>query len=171
MSKAFYNKCCKLGDYISFIQPISMLNNTTSMYQFDLIHSEDLGRCVYTDRELHCCLNIYRRPLNGELNKPKKLKLQDVRIVEYRRGRHSADYIEPNYDYGFCSFGSVGIETEYVGQYASELYLYINPKFKDSVIECLEYNKLNEYVKSVSTKRLSIQGLCRYLLDNVEGLS
>jgi hypothetical protein len=37
MSVKFYKKSIQLGDYISFIQPISQLNNTNSMYEFDLI--------------------------------------------------------------------------------------------------------------------------------------
>ena len=40
----FYNKACELGDYISFILPISQLNNTNMLYKFDLVYSEDLGK-------------------------------------------------------------------------------------------------------------------------------
>ena len=65
MAQKFYEKSVEIADYIAFILPISQLNNTQSMYKFDLIHSEDLGKRVYTDRELHCCFNIYKRPNNG----------------------------------------------------------------------------------------------------------
>jgi hypothetical protein len=39
----FYNKSVMLGDYISFILPVSQLDNTVKLHKFDLIHSEDLG--------------------------------------------------------------------------------------------------------------------------------
>lgn len=62
LSRRFYNKAVGTADYIAFIQPISQLGNTNSMYYFDLIKSVDLGKTIYTDRELHCCFNIYKRP-------------------------------------------------------------------------------------------------------------
>ena len=61
----FYDKCCDCGDYIAFILPISCYKNDIKLYKFDLIYSEDLGLRYYTDRELHCCFNIYRRPTSG----------------------------------------------------------------------------------------------------------
>jgi hypothetical protein len=70
MSRAFYKKSIKIADYIAFIQPISQLNNTHSMYEFDLIYSEDLNIVSYSDVKLHCCFNIYKRPLNGLNKKP-----------------------------------------------------------------------------------------------------
>ena len=62
LSRKFYNKAVGVADYIVFIQPISQLNNTNSMYYFDLIKSVDLGKTFFTDRYLHCCLNVYKRP-------------------------------------------------------------------------------------------------------------
>jgi hypothetical protein len=46
LAKKFYKKAITLGDYIAFILPISQLNNTQSMYEFDLVHSEDLGELI-----------------------------------------------------------------------------------------------------------------------------
>lgn len=64
----FYKHCIKFGDYVAFILPISQLNNNMYMYEFDLIYSEDLGELPYSDRLVHCCFNIYKRPIKG-LNK------------------------------------------------------------------------------------------------------
>lgn len=61
--KSFYNKAVLLSDYISFILPISQINNTQYLYKFDLVYSEDLGEQIYSDVSLHCCFNIYKRPL------------------------------------------------------------------------------------------------------------
>lgn len=71
LAKAFCNKAFELGDFVAFILPISQLNNTQSIYKFDLIYSEDLGRQDYSGRKIHCCFNIYKRP-DGELNKIRK---------------------------------------------------------------------------------------------------
>lgn len=65
LSRKFYNKGVGIADYLCFIQPISQLDNTNSMYYFDLIKSVDLGKTPYSGRMLHCCFNIYRRPLKS----------------------------------------------------------------------------------------------------------
>lgn len=62
LSRKFYNKAVGVADYIAFIQPISQLDNINSMYYFDLVKSVDLGKTFFTDRYLHTCFNIYRRP-------------------------------------------------------------------------------------------------------------
>lgn len=80
MAQKFFKKSVEIADYIAFILPISQLNNTKSMYEFDLIYSEDLGIQYYTDRDLHCCFNIYVRPKSGELNKKPSTKLNDITI-------------------------------------------------------------------------------------------
>jgi hypothetical protein len=63
------------GDYVAFILPISCYNNDIKLYKFDLIYSEDLGLAHYTDRDLHCCFNIYQRPKSGKLNSKPYIKI------------------------------------------------------------------------------------------------
>ena len=97
LSVRFYKKSIQMCDYIVFILPISQLNNNQQMYEFDLIHSEDLGLKQYSDRIIHCCFNIYKRPINGLNNKP-NYKLLDIEVLEYRR---NGTYKKPNqYDFG-----------------------------------------------------------------------
>ena len=60
--RRFYNKSIEFSDYICFIGGIKLLNNSTQNYKFDLIYSEDLGMMEYSGVNLHCCLNIYKRP-------------------------------------------------------------------------------------------------------------
>lgn len=62
LSRKFYNKSVGVADYICSIQPISQLDNTNSMYYFDLVKSVDLGKTFFTDRYLHCCFQIWVRP-------------------------------------------------------------------------------------------------------------
>ena len=72
LAKKFYKKSIEVGDYISFILPISQLNNTEFMYEFNLLYSEDLGELTFSgNRKVKCCLNIYVRPEKG-LNKKYK---------------------------------------------------------------------------------------------------
>ena len=51
LAQKFFKKSVEIADYIAFILPISQLNNTRSMYEFDLVYSEDLGIQHYTDRD------------------------------------------------------------------------------------------------------------------------
>lgn len=43
LARAFYRKCVTDGDYIAFILLISQLDNSSSLFEFDLVYSEDLG--------------------------------------------------------------------------------------------------------------------------------
>ena len=78
LATQFIKKSYRISDYIAFILPLSQYNNNYQFYEFDLIHSEDLGVQQYTDRKLHCCFNIYKRPNNGYLNKRKKYNFTDL---------------------------------------------------------------------------------------------
>ncbi len=69
LASKFIKKCYLISDYISFILPISQLNNNYKFYEFDLIHSEDLGEQLYTDRLVRCCLNVYKRPKMGSIGR------------------------------------------------------------------------------------------------------
>ena len=171
LSVKFYKKCCEIGDYIAFIQPISQLNNNLQMYEFDLIYSEDLGIIQYSDRKLHCCFNIYKRPKNGILNEKPDYTLKDITIKEYRR---NGSYKKPEgYDYAICNWGngSLGKVPEYVGQYAQEAYFYCHKsEFTEQMKQLLEFNTIREYVNSISAKRISVMRLYKYLKDNIKGI-
>lgn len=104
LAKDFYKKCCYEGDYIAFILPISQLNNIQSLYQFDLVKSIDLGPRLYTDRKIHCCFNIYKRPTDGFLNKKEsKGKLKFLKIVR-QDSKAFCDFTD--YDIRFCYWGN-----------------------------------------------------------------
>ena len=143
----FYKKSIQLGDYISFIMPVSFKDNIKQVVDFNLIYSEDLGLRQYSDRYIHCCLNIYKRPNNG-LNKRNvnKIKLKDLEIIEIRMGNKKCD----KYDYAICSWGSVGkeITKPNTKQYAKEFYFKIhNEKYKTQIINLL---KVTDWVKEYS---------------------
>ena len=147
MAQKFFKKSIEIADYISFILPISQLNNTQSFYEFDLIHSEDLGEHIYTDHKLHCCLNIYRRPLNKELNKKPSVKLKDITIIR----QDSKNYKESDYDIRMCYWGdgTAGKILTNNEHYSAEYKIKIhNDKLKNKIIDVLNninwHNELNK---------------------------
>lgn len=136
LAQKFYKKSVEIADYIAFILPIGQLNNTNSLYQFDLIHSEDLGKQWYTDRELHCCFNIYKRPDNG-LNKKKRSKLKDVTII--RQDSKKFQDVD-DFDLRMCYWGdgSAGKILKDGEHYSAEYKIIVNnPDVKDDVIKVL----------------------------------
>ena len=80
LAKAFCNKSFEIAEYVSFILPISQLKNTQTIYKYDLIHSEDLGKQNYSGIDVHCCFNIYKRPASGKFNNIQRFR--DSEIIE-----------------------------------------------------------------------------------------
>ena len=105
------------------------------MYEFDLVYSEDLGKKEYSGIQLHCCLNIYKRPING-LNKRKVNKLKDISI--YRQD--SKGYNDKDYDIRMCYWGnsSAGKILTNNEHYSAEYKIKINNiNLKNKIIEVL----------------------------------
>lgn len=177
LSVKFFHKAASIGDFVAFILPISQLDNNLQMYQFDLIYSEDLGLVKYSDRELHCCFNVFKRPKDG-LNPKPNYRLKDITILELRRlgkvyDKKQNPEIRPGFDYCMANFGdgNTGKVPQYIGQYCQEVYFYCHKKeFLPRMLELLEYNTIRNYIKSVSMKRISVMRLYKYLKDNIEGI-
>ena len=170
----FFHKSIELGDYISFIQPISQLNNNQQMYKFDLIHSEDLGLQIYTDRELHCCFNIYRRPYNGILNKKKDYKLKDVTLKQSRkRGGVVPTNININdYDIAVCirGNGSAGKVCKSLDEYNDILLVKChNDHLRNDVVEAME-NIRSYFINSISSLNITSWQVYKYLKEQIPEL-
>lgn len=153
MAQKFYKKSIELGDYIGFILPISQLNNTRSLFEFDLIHSEDLGVQDYSGVMLHCVFNVYKRPLLG-LNKKPKSKLKEIQI--YRQDRKGYDDLE--YDVRMCYWGngSMGkILYDNDKKYAGEYKIIVgNIENRDEIIEFIKGFDWNSYTSGIAMKKL-----------------
>ena len=134
LAQKFYKKSVQLGDYIAFILPISQLNNTRSMFEFDLIYSEDLEKKDYSGVQLHCCFNIYKRNPNG-LNKPIKNKLKDITIIR----QDSKGYEDKEFDIRMCYWGaSAGRILKDIESYSAEYKIQIhNKKLKAKIKDVL----------------------------------
>ena len=95
LARSFWKKCIKKGDYVAWILPISQYRNSPSLYEFDLIYSEDLGNVMFSGcKPVRCCFNIYRRPKTS-LN---KARTNDLKTVKFMRS-DSKNY--PSFDYDF----------------------------------------------------------------------
>ena len=170
LSVKFYKKAIKECDYISFIQSISQLNNNQQMYEFDLIYSEDLGLKEYSGVKLHCCLNIYKRPLSNKLNKKPNYKLKDVKLIEVRkRNNKLTKQINYNdYDIGICNAGSVGSITKYVGQYVNEIYIKVlNEKYKNKVLKLIKETNWKELLNNISKPYITVTNLYKYIKEQI----
>ena len=170
LSVRFYKKSIQVSDYISFILPISQLNNNQQMYEFDLLHSEDLGKKLYSEKEIHCCLNIYRRNING-LNKKPQYKLKDITIKEFRSKKASIENNE-QFDIRICFWGcSIGNECEYKGQYSHEMGININnAKYKDKVLKLLRTTDWKLIYNHVATPALYQWQIYKYLKEQIPEL-
>lgn len=51
--KKFFHQACGLAQVIAWVLPINALNNKSSLYQFDLVHSVDLGVDSYSGVDVH----------------------------------------------------------------------------------------------------------------------
>ena len=135
LATKFYNKSVEIGDYISFILPISQLNNTNSMYKFNLLYSEDLGELTFSrNRKVHCCLNIYVRPKNG-LNKRRTSKLKDLEIAR----NDSKKYKDFDFDIRLCGWGASAGKILSEGEiYSAEYKIKIhNDDLREKIIDVL----------------------------------
>jgi len=162
LAQKFYKKSIEIADYIVFILPISQLNNTQSMYEFDLIYSEDLGLKNYSGRELHCCLNIYKRNPNG-LNKSKKIKLKDIKIIR----QDSKEYNDVlDYDLRMCYWGngSAGKILKENEHYSAEYKIIINNKnIKDEIIKVLKKTDWKKELNKIAMLKIQQFHICNLL--------
>lgn len=174
MSNRFAKKSFKIADYVSFILPICQLNNREELYEFDLIHSEDLGVRLYSDRKVHCCLNIYRRPVNGKLyKKEKQFNLKDITMKEVRKSRNQYLSKEFDYDIGICKWGSVGkiIEKGKEGTYHQELYIRCNnDDLRERVVETIKNIDWEKFVVSEKSPTISQWMVRKYLKEQIPEL-
>ncbi len=139
LARKFCNKSFEIADYVAFILPISQMNNTQSIYKFNLIHSENLGEVEFTDRKIHVCFNIYKRPNNGEFNDKinYKNKCKSITIKEVRNNNKDIK----DYDVGICAWGSIG-ELCQPKEYAKSFFIKIDDEdnFDDIKQDILDAN-------------------------------
>lgn len=166
LAQKFYKKSIEIADYIAFILPISQYKNTSSMYEFDLVYSEDLGINRYTDRDLHCCFNIYKRPNDGILNKKPVAKLNDITI--YRQD--SNGYKEKDFDIRMCYWGdgTAGKLLHDGEHYSAEYKIKINnTELKLKIIDVLSNFDWKGYLNCIAMRKIQQFHIIDILKDNI----
>ena len=151
----FFKKAVSLGDYVSFILPISQLDNPISLFEFELIYSEDLGMQYYTDRKLHCCLNIYKRSADGQLRKKPNFRMKDMTILrETVKGYNEfKDYDLRMVYWGSGCAGKIlkHDDKRYAGEYKIIIH---NQKIKERIIEILSNTDWKKELKVIAMLRI-----------------
>lgn len=169
LSNRFCKKSFKNSDFVAMILPICQLNNSIELYEFNLIYSEDLGIKQYSNRNIHCCFNIYKRPENG-LNKKTNYKLKDIEIKECRKSRNQFLPKEFDYDIGFCKWGSVGKEITKgnEGKYQQEMYIKCyNNQFRNKVVDIIRNNNWNDFILSNNSPTVSQWQIYKYIKEQI----
>jgi len=165
--RKFYNKSVELADYIVFIGGIKLLNNTNQNYKFDLIYSEDLGLKDYSDVNLHCSLNIYKKPRNG-LNKRKSNKLKDITL--YREDQKGYNNIVE--DFKICRMGDIWKLIFKGDKNLRNFKVIINNKtHQDKIINTFS-NKYSSKLKDkcISTPYIVKEDIYKYLKEQIPEL-
>lgn len=163
----FFKKSVDIGDYIAFILPISQYNNNNSMFEFDLVYSEDLGMLKYSDRTLHCCFNIYRRPVSGVLNKKPKLTTNAITI----KRQDAKGYDDAPFDIRICYWGTIGKILKEDEHYSAEYKIVINNKEKyDEIYNFITSFDWRGYVTCVAMAKLQQFHIIRALKENIQDL-
>ena len=166
--RKFYNKSVDLGDYIVFVGGIKLLNNTNQNYKFDLIHSEDLGINKYSGIELNCCLNIYKRPNNGKLNKRITNKLKDITLYrEDQKGYHDV-----NEDFMICRMGDIWKLIFRGDKILRNFKVIVNNKaLASEIIKSLdEKYKGKNFDKTISTPYIVKEDIYKYLKERINDI-
>lgn len=169
LAQKFFKKSVQFGDYISFILPISQLNNKESLFEFDLVYSEDLGKLNFSDRKLHCAFNIYKRPDNG-LNKKNNIKLKDIVIV--RQDSKGYDNFESDIRMCYWGNGSAGKiltgDEKYSGEYKIKI---LNESVKTEVIKVLnevDWKKELNFIAMLRIKQYHIMEILKKYIPQIK---
>ena len=172
LTVAFYKKSVAIAEYIAFILPISQYNNDIKLYEYDLLYSENLGKKQYSDRIVHCCFNIYKKPING-LNQRPNYHLKDVEIKESiinqnPKRQKIVNQNDFNYDIRICGWGAIGKQVDYPNQYVKEFCIKINNiKLKDRIIELILNTKWAEIYPMTATPNLCQWQVYKYIKEQI----
>lgn len=156
------------SDYVSFIQPISQLNQNRTMKDTELVYSEDLGTLQYSGRNVHCCLNIYHKCKDGH-----KQNFDIPGIIEcrhiFRSGKyqHSDDILNYPWDFRVSAWGSIHLlspdET-----CPNEVVFKAEDSIKDWLEKKLKECNYQELLSCVSTPNLPAWRLRKWLKEEYD---
>lgn len=165
VAQKFWKKCIYAGDYVAWILPISQLDNNASMYEFDLIYSEDLGDVTFSGcKPVKCCFNIYKRPSCG-MNKKEST---DLKSVAFMRSDSKA-YKDFDYDFRMNCWG--GRAGKILSEDEPDLAMVykikvLKPELKERIKQILETTDWEKARPSVSCKKVQKTIIVKVLKQN-----
>jgi hypothetical protein len=181
LSKSFANKGFEIGEYVCSILPISQLKNTQSIYKFDLIYSEDLKSQIYSNIKIHCCFNIYKKPIGGFNKKEnyKNDKIIEIReVIKNKNPKRNKELGNFKWDLRLLAWG-VATNNRGVGSilneddklYAKEFYVKINDeKNKEEIINIFKTTKWEEIYPQTATPNLLQWQVYKHLKEQIPEL-
>lgn len=160
----FIKKSINHSDYVSFIQPISQLNNDRTS-GVDLIYSEDLGTVNYSGKPIHCCLNIYKKNLEH-----RREKIAIPGIIECRhifrtgKAKHRDEIISSNWTFRVAAWGRVRLlrDDEIC---TNEVVILCEDSSKHWVEQALKECNYSDLISCVSSPNLTSWRLKKYLYN------
>jgi hypothetical protein len=181
LSKSFANKSFEIAEYVATILPISQLNNNQSIYKYDLIYSEDLKPKEYSGIKVHCCFNIYKKPIDKRYND--KVNYKDDKIIEIReireviknnnpkRNRELGDF---EHDMKILAWGTatnnrdIGCLLSDTESYAKTFYIKIKDKVNyDKIYNLILNAKWREIYPMTATPNLLQWQVYKYLKEQM----
>ncbi len=171
IGRQFIKKGLSCGDFVAFILPISQYKNKYLFNDCELLYTEDLGKQKYTDRDIHCCFNIYKRNV-GIIN---DFKLKDVYLYDHIKNKNpkrNKPYKDNNYDFRICAWGaSTGRILEESENYVKEIGFYVKEPWKEIVYDKIKNNNLQEYYAMTSTPVLGLWHVYNFLKTEIDGIN
>lgn len=168
LSVQFVKNSLLHSDYISFIQPISQLNQNRTMKDTELLYSEDLGNCQYSGRTVHCCLNIYHFCKDGHKQNFDIPGILECRHI-FRSGKyqHSDDILNYPWDFRVSAWGGIHLlgpdET-----CPNEVVFRVDDSIRDWLEKKLKECDYQALLSCVSTPNLPAWRLRKWLKEEYE---
>ena len=166
LSVQFVKKAMALGDYCSFIQPISQLNQNRTMKDTELLYSEDLGTIEYSGRAVHCCLNIYHKCIDGHKQDFTVPGIIECRHI-FRTGKYKHDDVILNkkWDFRVAAWGSIRLLADDETCPNEVVFLVEDDTTRAWLKEKLQNCNYSSLLSCVSSPNLPAWRLMKYLKE------
>lgn len=156
------------SDYISFIQPISQLNQNRTMKDTELLFSEDLGKMNYNNKPVHCCLNIYHKCVNGHRQDFSIPGILECRHI-FRSGKYKHDdkILNTPWDFRVSAWGNIKL-LENEETCPNEIVFLTDENTKEWLSQKLKMCNYKELLSCVSTPNLPAWRLKKWLKEEYQ---
>lgn len=153
----------KHSDFISFIQPVSQLNQNRTMKDTELLYSEDLGEVLYSGRKVHCCLNIYHRCNDGHKTDYSIPGIYARHIFRQGKYKHSDELLNNDWDFRVAAWGSRLRLLEVDETVGNEIVFLVEDHMKEWLFEQLQLCDYISIARHVATPNLPVWRLNKWL--------